>query len=226
MDFVDYQDLRSKSHYEYVKETNPQLNSSEQVKKTAFQAMRELEGWCTEHKASLLIDLILMVKPQIVVEIGVWGGKSLIPMAYALKENGCGKIHGIDPWSSSKSAEGMEGVNKEWWGTVDHEPIMKGLVQKIQQFGLNNQIELIRKCSEDASPIFDIDLLHVDGNHSEKTSLYDVQKWVPLMRKGGVVIFDDITWGTTTQAVNWLDQNCIKLAEIRGDSVWGIWIKP
>ena len=61
------------------------------VKSTALQAMKELEGWCTDNKASILIDLILESKPTIIVEIGVFGGKSLVPMAFALKENNWGK---------------------------------------------------------------------------------------------------------------------------------------
>lgn len=213
------------SHFEYVVGLN-HPDAISRVKYQALTAMSSLEGWCTQNKASLLIDLVLMADPQVIVEIGVWGGKSLIPMAYALKENGSGKIYGIDPWSSTESIQGMDGVNKDWWGSVNHQKILDGLVQKINQFGLKDQIQLVRKTSASADPIYDIGLLHIDGNHSEECSYLDVIKWVPYVKKGGIIIFDDVYWGTTTKAVQWLDANCIRFAEVKGENIWGVWIKP
>lgn len=222
--YDQYQEVAS--HYEYVAAQPSQLDMAAKVKQKALQYMNGLEGWCSDYKACFLIDLILASKPKKVVEIGVWGGKSLIPMACALQANGEGIIYGIDPWSPQASSEGMDGVNKEWWSGVNHQLVLDGLLQKIHQFNLDDRIELIRTTSHQASPIYDIGLLHVDGNHSEKTSLQDVNKWVPLVKKGGIIIFDDVTWGTTGKAVQWLDKNCIKVAEVKGDNVWGIWIKP
>ncbi len=198
----------------------------EKAKWKALMAMDELEGWCTKHKATVLMDLIAAVHPKVIVEVGVWGGKSLIPMAFAVKKVSNGMAYGIDPWSSVESAKEMEGVNKDWWSKVDHEAIYQGLVEKISKFKLGNSITLIRKTSEKADPIENIDILHIDGNHSEKTSFYDVTKWAPLVRSGGFIVFDDITWGTTTRAVDWLNNHCEKVMEYREDSVWGIWRKP
>ncbi len=156
------------------------------LKRQAFQIMDELEGWCTYQKASILIDFVLMARPQIIVEIGVFGGKSFVPMALALREIGAGVAYGIDPWSSGESVQGMEGPNKEYWSNVDHDAILRGLQEKIKKHGLENQIQLIRSTSIDAPSIFNIDILHIDGNHSDETSFIDVTKWVPLVRRGGV----------------------------------------
>ena len=212
------------SHYEYVMHI-PGKSSTEQLKQKVFYAMDELEGWCSKQKAAVLVDLILNVQPTTVVEIGVFGGKSLIPMAYALKENENGKIYGIDPWDSLESIKGMDGVNRDWWGSVDHKQILQGLNEKITKFGLQKQVKLIKNTSEKADPIAHIDLLHIDGNHSLKTSYGDVIKWVPLVRPGGIIIFDDIGWETTGEAVQWLDAHCKKIREFKGDNVWGIWLK-
>lgn len=214
------------SHYEQVVMEKQNAISGYKIKWKAFQAMDELEGWCSRDKASVLIDLILMMKPKMVVEIGVFGGKSLVPMAFALKEIGSGVAIGIDPWSSTESAVGMDGVNYDYWSKLDHEQIYQGLVSKINKFGLNNHIMLIRETSEEAMPIPDIELLHIDGNHSEETSLLDVYKWVPFVKKGGIIVFDDVNWKSTNKATQWLDEHCIKFAEFSGDNIWGIWIKP
>ena len=226
IDFPDYQ-ANNDSHYEITMNTSiMELNNFENAKEQALLAMDELTGWCSKFKAAILMDLILQKKAKTVVEIGVWGGKSLIPMAFAIKSLTNGKVYGIDPWSNAESALGMNGVNQEWWGKVDHEAIYQNLVQKINKFNLQNTVSLIRATSKNASPIAGIDVLHIDGNHSEEASFLDVQKWVPLVSSGGLIIFDDTTWGTTARAVNWLNENCTKMKDYHDEANdWGIWIK-
>lgn len=229
MDSYYEQNNKPPSHYEYV--TGMDTSNSHWLKQRAFDAMHQLEGWCTDQKAAILIDLVLMKSPETIVEIGVFGGKSLVPMAFALKEIGKGKIYGIDPWSAEASTEGMDGVNYEWWHNLDHDGIFIGLMRKIFQFNLISYIDLIRSTSANAPLIPNIDILHIDGNHSERASYIDVTKWVPLVNSGGLIIFDDINWtssshDTNSSAVAWLNKNCIKFAEFRDNSIWAIWIKP
>lgn len=232
-------DCCTHSHFEFVhtseEETikTPHRDFSENVKKQAFEWMAQLEGWCSDLKATTLVDLVLKTKPEVIVEIGVWGGKSLVPMACALKANKKGTIFGIDPWSSFASTEEVhEEANRNFWARADHEWVMRGLMGKIEQFDLNDRIVLIRNSSENAPIISGIDILHIDGNHSEKASYSDVIKWVPLMKSGGWIIFDDMTWFekgvfTTAKAVKWLDENCTKIAQFQDVyCVWGIWVKP
>lgn len=225
MDLSDHQNNKPISHYESVVLTKDTNTLIQLTKRQAFDFMDQLEGWCSKSKASILMDLVFMLKPQIAVEIGVFGGKSLVPMAFALKVADGGTIYGIDPWDSHESIDGMDGVNYDWWGSIDHEKILKGLQMKIAEFEINDHVLLIKSTSEQAPLIYNIDLLHIDGNHSEKSSFIDVTKWVPLVRRGGVIILDDITWGTMGKAVKWLDENCIKLAEFHESNDWGIWIK-
>ena len=76
--------------------------------------------------------------------------------------------------------------------------------------------------------------MHIDGNHSEEASYADVAKWVPLVNSGGWIVFDDVTWHnrlgvyTTKKAVEWLDRNCMRLAQFHdtGETEWVLWIKP
>lgn len=218
------------SQYEYTRDQRPGTIG---VKTNAFYMMDQIfDGWCTHKKMSVLIDIISACKPKTIVEIGVWGGKSLIPMAYVLKECNQGIIYGIDPWSNIASVEGMmhEG-SKAFWNFVDHEDIMRKLEQYIHQFQLEKHVQLIRATSADAPSIPDIDILHIDGNHSEECSWLDVTKWVPLVRKGGWIILDDLNWtenGILTQqkSIDYLNQHCHKIAEINHVCLWGVWYKP
>lgn len=216
------------SPYEYVVDVR---ESVYYLKHQALTSMGYLHGWCSQQKADFLIDLVLQTKPKKIVEIGVWGGKSLIPMAYALRTNNGGVIYGIDPWDNDASLQYVtnEG-NKAFWRFADHGAVYRDLVHRIETSDLVSQVELIPLTSEDAPEIPEIDILHIDGNHSEETSFFDVQKWAPLVKKGGFIIFDDMTWFengryTTEKAVHWLDENCFKLAEFVDVCVWGVWVK-
>lgn len=227
---LDVQSFEPASHYERVVLKDDRNFINQQVKQNVFNYMNQLEGWCSYNKAVILVDFIFMLEPQTIVEIGVFGGKSLVPMAAALKATGKGKIYGIDPWDSLESATGQDGVNYDWWSRLDHKLILQGLRSKIAQFALEEQIILLETTSELAPLIPNVDIVHIDGNHSEEAANLDVKKWVPLVKKGGLVIFDDVGWGTSLgtnrSAVDWLDQNCIKLVEFHDNCNWGIWIKP
>ncbi|MCB1118522.1 MAG: class I SAM-dependent methyltransferase [Chlamydiia bacterium] len=216
-------DLPPPQHYEHVIDSRCGV---QQTKQAAYQALPRLEGWCSEYKASVMIDYVTLMKPKKIVEIGVFGGSSLIPMAFALQNNGFGKIYGIDPWSVGASIEGMDPVNANWWSKVDHEKIYQGLLKKIEQYNLNKHIHLLRTTSEATPPIQNIDILHIDGNHSDTASYHDVNKWIPLVRPGGLIIFNDIHCHTTQRAVQWLDDNCHRLGSSDDNHGWGVWIRP
>lgn len=217
---------------EYAEQFEEKVASLAELRSTAFYCMDQLDGWCSHEKAGILIDLIMKVRPKTIVEIGVWGGKSLVPMACALKANDCGKIFGIDPWNPVNSLQWVNNEsNENYWSRVDHEGIMNTLISKIDQFGLEDHIELIRSTSGDAPIIPDIDILHIDGNHTEPSTFLDVTKWVPLVKRGGWIIFDDMTWCengifTAAKAVAWLDDHCVRFAQFSEGCDWGIWYKP
>ncbi|MEL7431299.1 MAG: class I SAM-dependent methyltransferase [Chlamydiota bacterium] len=200
----------------------------------ALHYRQYLTGWCSFDKCTALINLILATKPSVVVEIGVWGGSSLVPMATALRANQKGVIYGIDPWDSQESARHQKAdIHYNFWSSADHEAVFIELQEFIQKASLEKQIVLIRETSEEAEPIQEIDILHIDGNHGKESSLRDVRKWGPLVK--GFVIFDDINWydrgeNTTKDAVAYLDEHFVKIAEYfsdEGDSLpkWGIWMR-
>jgi predicted O-methyltransferase YrrM len=120
----------------------------------------------------------------------------------------------------------MDEANSNYWSSINYDELYSSLKRKISNFSLHHQIELIRYSSQQAPPIENIDLLHIDGNHGATSSLIDVVKWVPFVRRGGLIVFDDLYWQTTENAVAWLDENCTRLAVHQGNTFWGIWTKP
>lgn len=192
-------------------------------------ALARAQGWCTEAKAAELSRVLQNAPlPGLSVEIGVFGGSSLLPQALTFKHRGSGKAVGIDPWSRDASLEEMIAEeNKQWWGGLDHQKILEGCQNLIREFGVSEHVELLRAKSCDVVNQFaaeSIDLLHIDGNHSEALSYTDATMYLPKVKPGGYVFFDDIWWSdgtsgaTTRKAVMFLSQHCTRVGVV-GDCV-------
>jgi predicted O-methyltransferase YrrM len=77
-------------------------------------------GWCKPEKADILIDLVAELKPVLAVEIGVYGGASLIPIALAMRDYECGRVIGIDPWRTEDCLKNMtRPENRKWWSSLN-----------------------------------------------------------------------------------------------------------
>ena len=151
-------------------------------------------GWCELPKAVTLVSAIMALRPAVTVEIGVFGGSSLIPMALAHREIGIGTVIGIDPWSSVAASEGYTGDHLIWWGkTVDLEKVYQEFMQRIAELQLTNCVQIVRSTSDAFTPPQTIDLLHIDGQHSDQ-AVRDVERYASRVRVGGMVFSDDINW--------------------------------
>lgn len=169
----------------------------------------KLEGWCSHEKIKKLYDLIIYSKPSNVVEIGVFGGKSLLSQAFALKENNNGIIHGVDSWKMEDCISGLkEQVAIEWWSKLDYEKIYNNCLSAIKDNNLEQFVKLHRMTSEEFSKTinFEIDILHIDGNHEEENSCRDVELYVPKIKTGGYIWFDDANWYQTKKAVDLIEK--------------------
>jgi predicted O-methyltransferase YrrM len=186
-----------------------------------------IEGWCEKDKALKLYEIIREVKPDLCVEIGVFGGSSLIPQALALKHNNKGTIAGIDPWNNNSAIEEMENLaNKNWWGQVDLQGVYDRFLNKLKIYEVEQFCKIIRRKSNQAVSRFDdssIDVLHIDGNHCEKLAYEDSVMYYPKVKTGGYIFFDDIGWTENSQTIstekglNFLMQYCEKICLVGKD---------
>lgn len=169
------------------------------------------EGWCSVEKAIAMADLIVEHKPRLCVEIGVFAGRSIVPQAMALNYLGNGGIvYGIDPWNRFEGAAGDDDEkNKSWWESIDINGIHNYAVDQIWGRDLQNRCVLIRAPSYACYGLFDnIDILHIDGNHADPSAQRDVRLYVPRVKPGGFVWFDDANWHQTQNAVNMMGNYC------------------
>lgn len=150
-------------------------------------------GWSSLEKGCALAGLTLAMKPKVALEIGVFGGRSLIPVLMAMQSLGSGLAVGIDPYSKEASADGEVGENVVYWNGVDHESILKQFQHFVSSFKLDNFVHLIRKKSDEVDPPSGIDILHIDGSHTDQ-AVRDAERYGPKVRLGGIAIADDTRW--------------------------------
>lgn len=188
-----------------------------------------MDGWATPEKACTLAALVLANKPDVVVEIGVWAGRSLLPMALACNEINHGKVIGVDPYNAADSSEGEFAESLDWWANQDHEAIFQKFKHFTRLMKVENRVELVRKRSDDYNPPKVINLLHIDGSHSEQ-AVRDAERFCPNVPVGGYCVFDDLTWagGAVLRAMDVAEELGFKEVErfvnATGDN-WAVFVR-
>lgn len=164
-----------------------------------------LPGWCTPAKATVLAELVLQHRPQLLVEIGVFGGRSFIPMALALQEAALptAMAYGIDPWSAAAAIEGMDLHDADdqkhvaYWTGIPLAAVHRRCADVMDAHNLWDCAALLQARSENVAHLFapaSIDFLHLDSNHTELVSCRDVTTWLPALHPDGIFIMDDTDW--------------------------------
>jgi predicted O-methyltransferase YrrM len=182
-----------------------------------LEAEAKLAGWCSREKALVIARIVLQERPVTCVEIGVFGGRSLVPCAAALRHIGAGAIYGIEAWSPNVAIENATNdVNDEWWSKVDFAQIKRAFYQFVAETNLTQHVRVIEAPSGRAAMLFDeIDFLHIDGSHSVLNAAQDVLLYASRVRSGGIVVFDDVNWQSTAPARELLAALCDTVAVLK-----------
>lgn len=180
------------------------------------KAMEGCQGWCDSGKGVTLAHLVIATRPSCIVEIGVWGGKSLVPLAiaaqYITNPGFRPRVIAIDPWKADESVKGQGEQDAKWWGEQmgqpQHDFIYQGFIAKLMELGLSRTVEVQRMTSDQYPLNHSIDFLHLDGNHGPQ-AYTDIKKFGPAITSNGIVVLDDLNWtgGAVGQAAEWLKQN-------------------
>jgi hypothetical protein len=182
--------------------------------KQIIDSNQQLHGWATVDKAITLSNMVLAQRPSVVLEIGVWGGRSLIPMALACKSIGWGTVIGVDPWSPEESEKGqVTEADKKWWSEQNHEMVFQTFKNHLRKMELEPWVEIHRVSSDRFTAPESIGLLHVDGNHGPQ-ALSDITRFGANVISGGLCVLDDTNWtgNSVKNGGEWLtNNNFIKL---------------
>lgn len=130
--------------------------------------------------SSVLVELL---KPSLIVELGVHMGTSYFSFCNAVKNLGLNaKCFGVDTWIGDVHA-----------GYYDSK-VYKQVIEMNEQFKMFSVLK--RTKFDDAVDDFkssSIDLLHIDGLHTYEAVRNDFYMWLPKMSRKGVVVFHDIS---------------------------------
>ncbi|MGL4540621.1 MAG: class I SAM-dependent methyltransferase [Candidatus Rhabdochlamydia sp.] len=152
-------------------------------------------SWCSAQKIELIMDLIYQIKPEVCVEIGVFSGSSLLPVAATLKYLGKGHMYGIDSWSNQEAVRyvNQDDPNYEWWSKVNMQQAHNVCQNLITRWRLKSFCSLLACTSSSAAlQLPQIDFLHLDGNFSEEGSFADVELFLPKMKAGGYILLSNL----------------------------------
>lgn len=178
------------------------------MKKDLWRIVGALDGWCDQVRAETMFDLVTTHKPKRIVELGVYGGRSLVAMGMAARSYG-GFALGIDPWTADANIEGEPNEHRDFWNTMDIEAVYRRFIQAVVALEFTHCCRWIRARAEEVLPLFpdgSIDFFSLDGNHTEYASTRDVQLWMPKIALGGHVVMDDTNWATMQKAVSLMQE--------------------
>lgn len=121
-----------------------------------------------------------------ILEVGSWQGKSTSYLARAVADSNNGHMYAVDHF--------MGNVGKENLYFVDGGCLKDNFLKNIQALNLNHVVTLFPCHSEQAYQSLsdlNIRLLFIDGDHTEDGVKKDIELFCQLVRKGGIVVFDD-----------------------------------
>lgn len=193
-----------------------------------------MSGWCTYDKAMELCGLIEKYDVELIVEVGVFGGRSLLPMAHALEYRGRGFIYGIEPWDNQLAIEPATSLqNDEWWCGTDLKSVKQQFIRYISEHNLAHRVKLLELSSDDAFAVLSlsrflahVDLIHIDGNHSEIQAKRDILNAEAILRPSGILVLDDIIWQGVAKVRDLITSRFDTLYEVRqGQMSYGVYQK-
>jgi predicted O-methyltransferase YrrM len=195
------------------------IAQSEDLEAAILAVLPQLDGWCTPRKALWLAGLIQNNSIRRIGEIGVYGGRSLIPMALAARGVAGSSVYAIEPWDNGVAVEHATNAgNDQWWREVDLGMIKQKFITAVLSCGLSEIVKIVELPSNDARIAFTtatkFDLLHIDGSHAEPQALADVMDWLPLVAPGGIIVLDDIGWTSVGKARDYLRTECTIIEEV------------
>jgi len=135
------------------------------------------------HHLHFAYDLVATLKPRHLVELGVDRGESYFAFCQSATENKTGtRCFGIDTWRGDQHAGGYDETT-----FAQVSPYNRANYQAFST--------LIRANFDDAVQRFvdgSIDLLHIDGLHTEEAVRHDFDTWLPKVRPGGIILLHDV----------------------------------
>jgi predicted O-methyltransferase YrrM len=141
------------------------------------------QDWFSHNIPGLERVMALLPQKQAFLEIGAFEGRSTLWFCEYLDKI-WGEFDVIDTWSGCEENDGIDfdAVKRRFDNNVGHVGQVNPFVGTLFQF-----------LSEGPAPKYD--LIYIDGSHQAHDVLGDACMAWPMLRKGGIMVFDDYLWG-------------------------------
>lgn len=178
-----FRDIRAREVDHFVQVWGTKGAALEELPSRRFEALRYALGAWTEH-IFCAYDLVAQLRPQLVVELGTDRGESYFAFCQSALENRTGtRCFAIDHWQGDSHA-----------GSYDETTFAD--VTAHNRLHYEGFSTLLRTTFDEALQRFgaeSIDLLHIDGHHTEEAVRHDVEAWLLKLRSGGILLMHDVT---------------------------------
>jgi SAM-dependent methyltransferase len=125
------------------------------------------------------------------LEIGCFEGRATNYLLENVLSHETSRIHVVDTFNGSRDEAGMN-----WDKDYDFDALYNTFVNNISEF--KNKVEIYRGSSGDVlKKHFEkntFDFIYIDGSHTAYDVLQDAILCHPLLKSGGIIIFDDYAW--------------------------------
>ena len=127
--------------------------------------------------------LVQMMRPETIVELGVYQGGSYCGFCQAVAELQlrATRCFGIDTWKGDEHTGETDESILEWL-RAHHDPLYSAFSQFVQADFDTAAAHVAER---------EIDLLHIDGLHTYEAVRHDFETWLPKMSDRGVILFHD-----------------------------------
>jgi predicted O-methyltransferase YrrM len=153
-----------------------------------------IDGWLTIDEAITLFELARSLPDErpLAVEIGCWQGKSSVCLASGLEGKRAPRLVCIDPFDASGDA--ASAATYENRKDALEATLRSTFEQNLSAAGLRSLVDVTPGYSHEHAPQFaaPIDLLFLDGDHSEAAVRRDYDDWAPKVRPGGYLVLHDV----------------------------------
>lgn len=156
---------------------------------------QDQQGWGSTRR--YLTDAVEMLRPSVVVEVGVWKGASVISLASKMREmNLDGVVVAVDTWLGAWD----HWTSDEWFAHLNfnngfpalyHTFAANIIGEALQDYVLPLQLDSINAANVMRHYNLSVDVVHIDGGHDYHAVTSDLREWWPMIRPQGVLIGDD-----------------------------------